>query len=136
MSLINKNWVFIYTAQKQEIKYQKNKFKIILKIKNIINFINICLNIFLDLLIAFNKFFSFLRDKIINSDKDNFFIIIFITEVITVEYNICGIWNNKFNYFLFIYILCIVSSVKKNALIVKYKEKDKINKDNLIEIKL
>ena len=37
---------------------------------------------------------------------------------------------------LLLYILCIVSSVKKNPLIVKYKAKDNKNRDIFIEIKL
>ena len=31
---INMIWVFLYTAQKQEIKYQKNSINMKLKIKN------------------------------------------------------------------------------------------------------
>ena len=34
VSFINIIWVFLYTAQKQEIKYQKNSIKIKLKMKN------------------------------------------------------------------------------------------------------
>ena len=34
LSFINIIWVFLYTAQKQEIKYQKNSISMKLKIKN------------------------------------------------------------------------------------------------------
>ena len=88
------------------------------------------------LFVAENKFFSFLRDKIVTSDNDNNFNIVFITAIIRFEYNICGIRSTIFKEPLLINNLCIVLSVKKNPLIVKYKEKDKISKNSLIEVKL
>ena len=39
VSFVNIVWVFIYTPQKQEIKYQKNNINKELNIKKIINFI-------------------------------------------------------------------------------------------------
>ena len=64
--------VFLYTAQKHEIKYQKNNCNIKLIIKNKINFLlkhfSICLAFFLPLLRS--KYASFFNSKILFSDKD------------------------------------------------------------------
>ena len=133
---INIIWVFLYTAQKPEIKYQKNIINIKLKIKNIINFIIKNNKIFLPFNCAFSNFFSFFIDKICNSDKDNLFKIILIIADIIVEYNILGIWKIILNIPLSSVILCIVSSVKKKALTVKYNEKDNKSNDILMNTKL
>ena len=102
VSFINIVWVFIYTPQKQEIKYQKNIINKELNTKNIINFI---FKFFLTWL-AFvwlllkSKFCSNISDfksKILFSDKDSFFKIISIIDEIIEEYNIWGIWNIKSN---------------------------------------
>ena len=59
-----------------------------------------------------------------------------ITDDIIEEYKINGIWCNILKEPLSSYISCIVSSVKKNPLIVKYNEKETINKAILTYIKL
>ena len=91
VSLINIIWVFLYTAQKEEIKYQKKKINNKLKMKNIANFIFIYVLIWFYFFCATLKFFSCFIDNICLSDKDNCFKIILITEDIRDEYNICGI---------------------------------------------
>ena len=136
VSFIKIIWVLWYTAQKQDIKYQKNDIKIKLIMKNKINFIFKQEPIFFDFSIALDKSFSSLISKIFFSDKDNCFNIIFMTVEITEENKIWGIWYIKLKLPLSSYTLCIVSSLKKNPLIVKYKEKDTINKPIFIENKL
>ena len=59
-----------------------------------------------------------------------------VIEDIIEERNIWGIWYNKLKAPFSICILCIVSSLKKNPLIVKYKENDNKNKAILRENKL
>jgi len=51
------------------------------------------------------------------------------TDEISEEYIIIEIWFRISNELSFSYILCIVSSLKKNPFIVKYNEKDNRNKD-------
>ena len=80
--------MLVYTAQKQEIKYQKNNKRIILKIKKKVNLIVIHLSIFLDFLIAIFRFFYCFISKIFFSDKDNNFNIALIIAEIIVEYKI------------------------------------------------
>ena len=81
----------MYTAQKQEIKYQKNikRIKLIMKNKRI--FILKHFSMYLDFLIAVFKNFTFFISKISLSDKANIFIIALITVVIIKEYIIWGI---------------------------------------------
>ena len=55
VSIINILWVFLYTAQKQDIKYQKNAINKKLKIKKILNFIFKHLLIEIDFLFAIRK---------------------------------------------------------------------------------
>ena len=59
-----------------------------------------------------------------------------ITDEISEEYIIIEIWFKILNELSSSYILCIVSSLKKNPFIVKYKEKDNRNKDIFNVIKL
>ena len=80
--------------------------------------------------------FSCFKFKMFFSDKDNNLNTILTIEDIIEERNIWGIWYNKLKAPFPICILCIVSSLKKNALIVKYKEKDDKNNANLSDIKL
>ena len=80
--------VFVYTAQKQDIKYQKNDIKIKLIKKNKINFILKHDSFCFDFLIASFILFSSFISKIFFSDKDNCFNIIFIIAEITEEYKI------------------------------------------------
>ena len=89
---INANCVFLYTAQKPEIKYQKKKLKIKLITKKNINLI---FNSFKTLLLfsfASLRFVSFLIDKIDDWDKDNTLNILFIGIDIKDEINIWGVW--------------------------------------------
>ena len=102
VSFINIVWVFIYTPQKQEIKYQKNIINKELNTKKIINFIFKFFLIWLTFvwLLVKSKFLSNISDfKSINfcSDKDRFFKIISNIDDIIEEYNIWGIWNIKSN---------------------------------------
>ena len=83
--------VFTYTPQKQDIKYQKNKSRMVLEIKKIINLIIMHFLILLALLVAVDIFISFLIDKRSFSDKERSFNIILIREHINDEYNIGGI---------------------------------------------
>ena len=136
VSSINIIWVLVYTAQKQEIKYQKNNNRISLNIKKIINLNEIYFSIFFAFLIAIFIFLCCLIDRIFFSDKDNNFNIILTIAETTEEYNICGIWKKISKTPLSSWILCIVSSLKKNPLTVKYKENDSKNNDNLRENKL
>ena len=74
VSLIKIIWVFLYTAQKHDIKYQKKSINKKLNIKNIINFIfkqfSIYLAFFFALLIL--DALSVFNFKILLSDKDKF----------------------------------------------------------------
>ena len=56
VSIINIIWVFLYTAQKQEIKYQKNNIKNKLKVKKSTNFI---FKLFFLILIFFWPLYNF-----------------------------------------------------------------------------
>ena len=92
-------------------------------IKNKMNLIVKHFNTLCFFLSTFSLSFSFLISKILFSDKDNFFTIILITEEMIVEYSICGMWYKKLKAPWSSYILCIVESLKNNALTVKYNEK-------------
>jgi hypothetical protein len=59
-----------------------------------------------------------------------------MTAEIIEEYIISGKWTKKSEYPLSTYILCIVLSEKKNALITKKEERDNKNKAILRETKL
>ena len=136
VSFINIIWVFVYTAQKQEMKYQKNNKNKFPNIKKIINLIFIQFSILFELFIAWFILFCCFIVKTFFSDKDSNFKIIFITVEAIEEYNIWGIWKKILKPPFSSCILCIVSSLKKNPFIVKYKEKDIKNKDNFKENKL
>ena len=58
VSLIKTVWVLIYTAQKQEIKYQKKSKSILLRMKNIINLTIMHLLILIEIFFALFKSFS------------------------------------------------------------------------------
>ena len=88
VSFINIIWVFVYTAQKHDIKYQKKAIKIKLNIKNKMNFILKQELIFFDFLTTFDITFSSFNCKIFFSDKDNCFNKILIIAETTEEYNI------------------------------------------------
>ena len=92
VSLIKTVWVLVYTAQKQEIKYQKKSKRILLKIKNIINLTIMHLLILIEIFFALLKSFSCFKDNKLFSDKDSFFNNILIIAEITEEYKIWGIW--------------------------------------------
>ena len=77
------------------------------------------------------RVFSFFIDNKFPSDKDNVRNSISINEEIKEEYNIWGIRCIRLYEPLYTYILFIVLSVKKNALIVIYKENDNKNNINL-----
>ena len=72
-------------SEKQEIKYQKNSINKKLKIKKITNFIFKHLSIFFDFEIHFFIFISFFILSKDFSDKDKYFKITLIIEVIIVE---------------------------------------------------
>ena len=89
LSYIKINCVFLYTAQKQEIKYQKKS-----KSKSPImkNKVILVLIFFLKSeAFSFIFFVSCFNDKIRLSVKDNLFNIVLIKEDTSNEYNICGI---------------------------------------------
>ena len=86
-----------------------------------------------DFSIFFWLSFSFFIDKMFASVSDNFFNKTFITAEIIVENNIWGIWNTILYTPLSSYILCIVSSVKKNPLIEKYNPNNNYNFNDIIE---
>ena len=104
--------------------------------KKIINFILIHFSIFFDFVIVIFKLCSCFILSICFSDKDKFFKSIFIKEETIEEYKIWGILYKILYIPLSIYILCIVSSLKKNPLIVMYKENDTKKRDNFKDIKL
>ena len=83
--------VLVYTAQKQEIKYQKNNKRILLKIKNIKNLTIIHLLILFVCFSASLISVSFFILSRFFSDKDKFFNKILIQAEIREEYTICGI---------------------------------------------
>ena len=85
--------VFIYTMQKQEMKYQKKSIIIKLNIKKKANLIFKQDSVLLDLSKASFIFLIFLISKIEFSDKDNDFKIILITVETKVEYINLGIWK-------------------------------------------
>ena len=87
VSLINIIWVFLYTAQKHEIKYQQNNIKNKLIIKNTINFIFKHFCIFLALFFALegSSFISDFNSKILFSVNDKFFNKILARAVINEE---------------------------------------------------
>ena len=96
--------------------------------KNIINFIFKLFIIFLDFFLANSKFFSLFNLIISSSDKHNNLKICCIVNDINDEYNILGSWFKIINAPFSVYILCIVSSVKKKVLIEKYNDKEIINR--------
>ena len=136
VSFIKTVWVLVYTAQKHDMKYQKNNKSVLLSIKNIINLNTMHLLIYFETFFAFFNSFSCFNDNKFFSDKERIFNNILITAEIIEEYNICGI-RKIISYFPLLSVtLFIVESSKKKPLIVKYKEKDNINKATLREYKL
>ena len=85
VSFINIICVFIYTAQKQDIKYKKNNINKLLNNMKIINLIIKYFSMLFDFLKALLIFFSCFIVKISDSDKDKIFKIIFIAAEITEE---------------------------------------------------
>ena len=83
--MINIFCVFLYTVQKQEMKYQKNNINKKLKTKKKANFIFKYLIILFVLFFTFNKFFSCFIINICFSERDNNFKIKLIDEEIKVE---------------------------------------------------
>ena len=89
-------------------------------------YINLNLSVRNNFLCFLSKFFFTLTcfsPVIISCDNAKYLINESINFPINVEYNVWGIWYKKLNLPLSWYILWIVSSVKKRALIVKSKEK-------------
>ena len=79
---------------------------------------------------------SFFNSTILSCDKAKFLIKASMNLPINDEYKIWGIWYQKFYLPLSSYILCIVSSLKNRALIVKSKLKEKKNKNIFIILEL
>ena len=87
---------------------------------------NLNFNVFnniLDFNKAFSAILSFLNSRILSSDNAKNYIIIFKKYDIIEEYIIWGSWYRKLNFPSSSIILCIVSSLKNNAFIVKNKIK-------------
>ena len=97
-------------------------------------FILLINSIFL-LFILFISLF-FLKSKIASSDKANNCKRYCITEDKIEEYIISGNWNKNGNFPFSSYILCIVSSLKNRAFIVKFIAKLIKNKSILIIFEL
>ena len=86
VSSIKISCVFLYIAQKQDIKYQKNNIIRKLNIKNIINFNFIHFSTLLDCRTHSFAFLTFFNLRILFSDKDKYFKIVFRREGIIEEY--------------------------------------------------